>query len=243
MVIKFTNPWIKILIPFSTILIFGSGITQFVNIKDQTGDDTLAFLIMIFDVIFWCGIISTIYFFITCYLIPRFHELKLSFQTLTNKRNGIIEISESLPEPQNEFKEAKIKALEEQNRILPEILNYAELTFAELLNDNELTVLIDNIKLFAKSQNTKADNGIKRKFEGVTSNDLYHFGNNIRKRLKKNGYEAASFLKDTFVSMLFDVEIETVKSKLANKEGRYTLPLINPDQPLKPHIFPITLVG
>ena len=37
MVLIITNPWIKILIPFSTILIFGSGITQFVNIKDQTG--------------------------------------------------------------------------------------------------------------------------------------------------------------------------------------------------------------
>lgn len=241
MELKISNPWIKTLIPFAIILIFGSGIIQYVHIKDQTGDNSIAFLIMIFDIIFWCGIFTTLYLFTSYYLIPKVHELKISLKTLSNKRNGIIEISKSLSEPQNEFEEAKAKAVEEHNKILPEILNYAELTFADLLNDDELTVLIDNIKLFAQSKNTKADIGIKRKFEGVTSNDLYHFGNNIRKRLKKNGYEAAYFLKDTFVAMLYDVEIDTIKSKLANKEGRFTLPLISLDQPLKPHIFPITL--
>lgn len=58
-----------------------------------------------------------------------------------------------------------------------------------------------------------------------------------------NGYEAASFLKDTFVTMLAEVEVDIRKSTLANKEGRYTLPLINSDQPLKPHLFPITLAS
>lgn len=104
-----------------------------------------------------------------------------------------------------------------------------------------MIVLLDNIRLFAAGKNTKADYGIKRKIEGITSNDLYHFGNNIRKRLDRNGYEAASFLKDTFSGMFYEVEIDTIKSKLANKEGRFTLPLIDKSEPLRPHIFPITL--
>ncbi len=73
---------------------------------------------------------------------------------------------------------------------------------------------------------------------GVTSNDLYHFGWNVGKRLKRTNIQIAWFLKDTFKTMLDDVSVDTVQTKLANKEGNFTLKLIPLDQELIPHVFP-----
>lgn len=50
--------------------------------------------------------------------------------------------------------------------------------------------------------------------------------------------QIAWFLKATFKLMFSDVAVDTIQTKLAIKEGTFTLKLIPLDQPLIPHVFP-----
>ena len=100
----------------------------------------------------------------------------------------------------------------------------------------QIDIIVENIQLL--SQGKDAACSITHKMAGVTSNDLYHFGWNVGKRLKRTNIQIAWFLKDTFKTMLDDVSVDTVQTKLANKEGNFTLKLIPLDQELIPHVFP-----
>ena len=121
---------------------------------------------------------------------------------------------------------------------MDDILSYSSLTFERHLSENQIQVLCNNIQQLAKGKDVSDD--ITVKLDGVTSNDLYHFGWNIGKRLKRSNIQIAWFLKDTFKIMFSDVAVDTIQTKLAIKEGTFTLMLIPLDQPLIPHVFPAT---
>ena len=105
------------------------------------------------------------------------------------------------------------------------------------MRQNQIQILCNNIQQLAIGKDMSDDIAVK--LDGVTSNDLYHFGWNIGKRLKKSNIQIAWFLKNTFKSMFSDVAIDTIQTKLAIKEGTFTLKLIPLDQPLTPHVFPV----
>ena len=121
---------------------------------------------------------------------------------------------------------------------MDDILSYSSLTFERHLSEDQIQVLRNNIQQLAKGKDVSDD--ITVKLDGVTSNDLYHFGWNIGKRLKRSNIQIAWFLKDTFKIMFSDVAVDTIQTKLAIKEGSFTLNLIPLDQPLIPHMFPAT---
>lgn len=121
---------------------------------------------------------------------------------------------------------------------MDDILSYSSLTFERHLSEDQIQVLCNNIQQLAKGKDVS--DVITVKLDGVTSNDLYHFGWNIGKRLKKSNIQIAWFLKDTFKIMFSDVAVDTIQTKLAIKEGSFTLKLIPLDQPLIPHMFPAT---
>lgn len=120
--------------------------------------------------------------------------------------------------------------------VMDNIISYASLTFERHLSKNQVETLCSNIHLLAQDKDVSED--IMIRLNGVTTNDLYHFGWNIGKRLKKTNTQIAWFLKDTFKLMFSDVAIDTIQTKLAIKEGTFTLKLIPLDQSLTPHTFP-----
>lgn len=124
-------------------------------------------------------------------------------------------------------------------RLMESIMAYSTLTFSKKLNSDQMDILQANIA--SLSEGKDASRSINTRLPGVTSNDLYHFGWNVGKRLKCSNIQIAWFLKDTFKAMLCDVSIETIQTKLAIKEGNFSLKLIPVDQELVPHIFPDTL--
>ena len=125
-----------------------------------------------------------------------------------------------------------------ESGIMDDILSYSSLTFDKHLTEAQIQTLCNNIQQLAKGKDVSDD--ITVKLDGVTSNDLYHFGWNIGKRLKRSNIQIAWFLKDTFKIMFSDVAVDTIQTKLAIKEGTFTLKLIPLDQPLIPHVFPAT---
>ena len=68
--------------------------------------------------------------------------------------------------------------------IMDDILSYSSLTFEKHLSKAQIQTLCNNIQQLAKGKDVSDD--ITVKLDGVTSNDLYHFGWNIGKRLKKS---------------------------------------------------------
>lgn len=121
MEIKISSPLIKTLIPISTVLIFGSSVIKFIDFKEQTGDATIAFLIMLFNMLFWIGVSISLYKFIDCYLIPKGQEVKLMWNSLNDKKNGIIERQIRIQNQKIQLEDARNKAIEELKKIIPEI--------------------------------------------------------------------------------------------------------------------------
>lgn len=213
-----------------SILALWLGIEEYAEVKATTHDGCLAILRMMFIVASVYGI-SYILLITGSYIIPM----------LKAKVSGSLHPEADSGFSKEQFddlcaKETK-KKLENHNDLMKSLTDYTSFTFGKLVNTEQLDIILENIRLMADGKD--ATGNVNRRMAGVTSNDLYHFGWNIGKRLKRTNIQIAWFLKDTFKAMLDDVSVDTVQTKLANKEGNYTLKLIPLDQELVPHIFPV----
>lgn len=117
-----------------------------------------------------------------------------------------------------------------------EIMDYTLGTFANVLTDEELIILEGNLKAFILGE-TDLKPAVNRRISKITTHDIYHCGWNMVKRLPKNNSEMAVFLKSQFPLLLSEVETSTIAKKLSSEEGAFTLPKIEPNQPLIP--FPL----
>lgn len=218
------SPLVRIGLTAASILALWLGIEEYVEVKSMTQDCILAILKMVYMFVLVYGSSYILYVGGIC-LYPM---LK------TAGRNTSKAIT---PEQFNEMvlEESK-KSTENHDILMESLLSYTSYTFRQKLSTDQLNILLENIRLLSDGKD--ADESVTQRMKGVTSNDLYHFGWNVGKRLKRSNIQIAYFLKGTFKAMLEDVSIDTVQTKLAIKEGNFTLKLVPLDQELIPHIFP-----
>lgn len=211
-------PMTRAYIAVLTMLSLGIGLSDYTRMKAVTSDTFLAVFHMIFVLSLVIGSGYLIYLLVAYCIIPK---LK---QGLNSK------------EREEQIQTVSDDSSINREQIMENILSYASLTFERHLSKSQVETLCGNINLLAQGKDVSAD--IMVRMEGVTTNDLYHFGWNVGKRLRRTNIQIAWFLKETFKAMFSDVAIETIQTKLAIKEGTFSLKLIPLDQSLTPHRFP-----
>ena len=220
------SPWTRAYLTVVTMSALGIGVSDYTQMITETSDIFLAVFHTIFVLSLVCGTGYLVYLISAYYIVP-----KLCVSRNSNESCGL----------ENRRLQTAILNATDSNKesdIMDDILSYSSLTFERHLSEDQIQVLCNNIQQLAKGKDVS--DVITVKLDGVTSNDLYHFGWNIGKRLKKSNIQIAWFLKDTFKIMFSDVAVDTIQTKLAIKEGSFTLNLIPLDQPLIPHMFPAT---
>lgn len=220
----YKSPWTRAYLTVVTMSALGIGVSDYTQMITETSDIFLAVFHTIFVLSLVSGTGYLIYLIFAYYIVP-----KLCGSCNSNDSDGHERLQTAILTATDSNKESCI---------MDDILSYSSLTFERHLSENQIQVLCNNIQQLAKGKDVSDD--ITVKLDGVTSNDLYHFGWNIGKRLKRSNIQIAWFLKDTFKIMFSDVAVDTIQTKLAIKEGNFTLKLIPLDQPLIPHVFPAT---
>lgn len=221
---SYKSPCARAYLTVVTMSALGIGVSDYTRMITTTSDSILAIFHTIFVLSLVCGIGYLIYLVSAYYIIPKLCVTRISYESVNEESNilkpAILIESDS----------------DTESGIMDDILSYSSLTFGRHLSQNQIQILCHNIQQLAIGKDVSDD--IVVKLDGVTSNDLYHFGWNIGKRLKKSNIQIAWFLKSTFKVMFSDVAIDTIQTKLAIKEGTFSLKLIPLDQPLIPHVFP-----
>lgn len=222
----YKSPWTRAYLTVVTMSALGIGVSDYTRMITETSDIFLAVFHTIFVLSLVSGTGYLIYLISAYYIVP--------------KLCGSCNSNDSDEQESRRLQTAILTATDSNKKscIMDDILSYSSLTFERHLSENQIQVLCNNIQQLAKGKDVSDD--ITVKLDGVTSNDLYHFGWNIGKRLKRSNIQIAWFLKDTFKIMFSDVAVDTIQTKLAIKEGTFTLKLIPLDQPLIPHVFPAT---
>lgn len=219
----YKSPWTRAYLTVVMMSALGVGVTDYTRMITTTSDSILVVLHTIFVLSLVSGIGYLVYLVSAYYIVPKFIS-RITYESCDRESNGLQPAFMIESDSNPEF------------CIMDDILSYSSLTFEKHLSQIQIQTLCNNIQQFALGKDVSDD--ISVKLDGVTSNDLYHFGWNIGKRLKKSNIQIAWFLKGTFKLMFSDVAIDTIQTKLAIKEGTFTLKLIPLDQPLVPHVFP-----
>lgn len=222
----YKSPWTRAYLTVVTMSALGIGVSDYTRMITETSDIFLAVFHTIFVLSLVCGTGYLIYLISAYYIVPKLYVAHISCKSS----------DEESDRQQTDFLIGTDSNTE--SGIMDDILSYSSLTFDKHLTEAQIQTLCNNIQQLAKGKDVSDD--ITVKLDGVTSNDLYHFGWNIGKRLKRSNIQIAWFLKDTFKIMFSDVAVDTIQTKLAIKEGTFTLKLIPLDQPLIPHVFPAT---
>lgn len=233
------------------LIAFGFSYRKYIEMRiaGVSGGDALLFMLMAFIGIIL--VMSILVGFALYYLIPEGTAIYSGIRKIIHRKKAVIiedevnDSSEIKTNDNDEFirlKEEEIKI--QQEKCITELIAYASGTFKKFLTPDQINGLARNIRKFLNNDENyePVDSS---KFEGVTSLDLFHFGWNIGKRIitskstRKMGEETAIFLKGTFPHSLKDVTIDTIKSKLTNDDGKFTLPRLHPGHDIAPHVFPI----
>lgn len=216
----YKHPLAKAYITICVITSLGCGISKYASCKEVSTDGILAIFEMIFAMSLVLGISYLAYLATIYYVCPKLKS--------RNAKSNNVECETRCNDANNSHFE---------DDMLEQIEFYATKTFENHLSDTEMETLITNIECLSKDKDV--EESIVHRLAGITSNDIYHFGWNIGKRLHKTNIQIAWFLKGTFKQMLEDVSIDTVQTKLAIKEGTFSLKLIPLGNDLVPHKFPI----
>ena len=222
----YKSPWTRAYLTVVTMSALGIGVSDYTRMITETSDIFLAVFHTIFVLSLVSGTGYLVYLISAYYIVP--------------KLCGSCNSNDSDEQESRKLQTAILTATDsnKESCTMDDILSYSSLTFDRHLSEDQIQVLCNNIQQLAKGKDVSDD--ITVKLDGVTSNDLYHFGWNIGKRLKRTNIQIAWFLKNTFKIMFSDVAVDTIQTKLAIKEGSFTLKLIPLDQPLIPHVFPAT---
>jgi len=220
----YKSPWTRAYLTVVTMSALGIGVSDYTRMITTTSDSILAVFHTIFVLSLVSGTGYLVYLISAYYIVPKLCVARNSYKS-------------SDGESDSQQPAALIRTDSNTGSdIMDEILSYSSLTFEKHLSKSQIQKLCNNIQQLALGKDVLDD--ITIRLDGVTSNDLYHFGWNIGKRLKKSNIQIAWFLKDTFKLMFSDVAIDTIQTKLSIKEGTFTLKLIPLDRPLIPHVFP-----
>ena len=143
-------------------------------------------------------------------------------------------------------KKAAVEKAEEPEPVKPvspletpkakEVIAYTLGTFAGVLTNEELMALDKNLKAFILGKK-ELPAAVNRRISHLRTNDIYHFGWNIARRLKISNDDMAIFLKSQFVWHLDDSALSTISKKLSYEIGKFTIPKVDPKESLLP--FPL----
>ena len=117
-----------------------------------------------------------------------------------------------------------------------EVIAYTLGTFAGVLTNEELMALDKNLKAFILGER-ELPAAVNRRISHLRTNDIYHFGWNIARRLKISNDDMALFLRSQFVWHLDDSALSTISKKLSYEIGKFTIPKVDPKGTLLP--FPL----
>lgn len=210
-------------------------------IKSYVGSDANnSFMELIINISIAVLIIGMTVYLIDCYL------KKASDKTIPKESIPNI-IKETVEDSINQENAELILLAEAENRRKKEeqwaeIVSYTKATFQKTFTADQIEVLLNNMKALTGDENyTSVEKSVTAHLK---SDDVLHFGWNIGKRLlagtqKKLGTTTALFLKKSFPITLIKYDIGTIPSKL-RVENFNALPLINPNEPLTPYVFPST---
>ncbi len=144
-----------------------------------------------------------------------------------NKKTAVAKAEEPEPvKPVSPLETPKVK----------EVIAYTLGTFAGVLTNEELMALDKNLKAFILGER-ELPAAVNRRISHLRTNDIYHFGWNIARRLKISNDVMAVFLKSQFVWHLDDSALSTISKKLSYEIGKFTIPKVNPKETLLP--FPL----
>lgn len=143
-------------------------------------------------------------------------------------------------------KKAAVEKAEEPEPVKPvspletpkakEVIAYTLGTFAGVFTNEELMALDKNLKAFILGER-ELPAALNRRISHLRTNDIYHFGWNIARRLKISNDDMALFLKSQFIWHLDDSALSTISKKLSYEIGKFTIPKVDPKESLLP--FPL----
>jgi hypothetical protein len=227
-----------------TLIILMAAIFKYAAVIDQSGNTRNAILATLLLIAFWSFVGYVCYVGAKLFIAGFFDEdvtemLVMRAEALSDEQSDPNQASKNMESLQEEKAELERQQREERKIKLDEILSWVNVTFESKLPESHMAVLLENIRTLAEDNEFKHNyNNIQFRMEGVTNTDLHHLGWIIGKRLGKMNVPIAAFLKETFSTMLANVEMTTIAAKLTNSDGRYSLGLIHPDEALVPHVFP-----
>ncbi len=185
-------------------------------------------------------IIGLVAYLVDCYLKTSSDNI-ISNDSISEVCKGNTEVSIN-QENAKLIQEAEAENRHKKEEQWAEIVSYTIATFQKTFTPAQIDVLLNNMNALTGDENYTSVE--KSAIAHLKSDDLLHFGWNISKRLlagtpKKLGTTTALFLKKSFPITLSGYDIGNIPSKL-RVENFKVLPLINPNEPLTPYVFPGT---
>ncbi len=207
---------------FATLAIPGKAISTCIQISTDGGDALSVILSGIYMLILLTIGYFSLEYGIRLFIYPNILQLVNTFSRRNNRQNTTTESAPAIP---------LIGPVTIEN-----VVEYALGTFDNVFTPDELKDLETNLRDFANGK-TSINPTIERRISNFRTLDVFHFGWNIGKRLKKSNIETASFLKSQFPIQLIESSEETVSKKLSSDDGSFLIPRIPVHLPLKP--FPL----
>ena len=169
----------------------------------------------------------SVYFAVRFFIWPQTRSIHAIAVFRKNKKTAVAKAEEPEPvKPVSPLETPKVK----------EVIAYTLGTFAGVLTNEELMALDKNLKAFILGER-ELPAAVNRRISHLRTNDIYHFGWNIARRLKISNDVMAVFLKSQFVWHLDDSALSTISKKLSYEIGKFTIPKVNPKETLLP--FPL----
>lgn len=207
---------------FAALAIPGKAISTCMQIATDGGDALSVILSGIYMLILLTIGYFSLEYGIRLFIYPNIHQLISSFSRQSERQNSINEsvIANPLVNRGN----------------IEEVIEYTLGTFDKVFTPDELKNLEANLRDFASGK-TGMNPTIERRIPNFRTLDVFHFGWNIGKRLKKSNIETAAFLKSQFPIQLIESSEDTVSKKLSSDDGSFLIPKVPVHLPLKP--FPL----
>lgn len=207
---------------FAALAISGKAISVCMQISTADGDAHTVILSGIYMLILLTIGYFSLEYGIKLFIYPNIIQLVNTCPKRNNRQNITNESTPAIP---------FIDPMTIEN-----VIAYSMGTFDKIFTPDELKMLEGNIRNFANGKNGM-NPCIERRISNFRTLDVFHFGWNIGKRLKKSNIETASFLKSQFPIQLIESSEETVSKKLSSDDGSFLIPRIPVHLPLKP--FPL----
>ncbi len=207
---------------FAALAIPGKAISTCIQISTDGGDALSVILYGIYMLILLTIGYFSLEYGIRLFIYPNILQLVNTFSRRNNRQNTTTESASAI---------TLIDPVTIEN-----VVEYALGTFNKIFTPDELKTLEDNIRDFANGK-TGMNPSIERRISNFRTLDVFHFGWNIGKRLKKSNIETAVFLKSQFPIQLIESSEDTVSKKLSSDNGSFLIPKIPVHLPLKP--FPL----